>query len=272
MPRSTSRRQLAAALVAVAPLLLAPPCRSQPMDLDTPADSPLWWTLSDEISPAQLRSAFRDPESHLERYQEALEAGAVSQALNEKALSYLSFYYNRRLTPELTPLWLAFYVFAGGHLEFQGAAHATDTLTELGFGPTAIDTVLLFARRQFDETQAIVEEVGAKSMKFGEIQRRAIKARGGDRRAYATVVRASKHGDIDLLLPDSGVSRSELAELRAAWLRHPATETAEKLLPKLRQQLTEDDWQRLRRFLLEHVVAEMGPESSDFDEGRGGLP
>lgn len=259
-------------LVLVAGLAGVHAGHAQPMDLDTSVDSPLWWTLTDEISPAELRSAFRDPEAHLRRYQEALAAGVASQELNDEALSYLSFYYNRRLTPELTPLWLAFDAFAGGHLELLGAAHATDTLTAFGFGRTAIDTILLYATRLLRETEGIVEEVGSRSMKFVKIQRRAIEDLGGDRRANALVRRAAKQGDLDLLLPSADVSRSQLADLRAAWLRHPLTETAEKLLPELRQQLSEDNWQQLRRFLLEHVVSGMGNQSIDFDEGKGGLP
>lgn len=208
----------------------------------------------------------------MQRYQEALKAGVISEPLSDEALSDLSFYYNRRMNPELTPMWLAFAAFAGGHLDLLGAAHVEDVLTGYGFGPTAIDTILLFASRQTRETQELVEELGAKSMRFVEIQRRAVEARGGDRRANALVDRASRQGDLDALQPHANVDPSELAELRAAWMRLPTSETAEKLLPELRQQLTEHDWQRFRRFLLEHVVESMGDQSVDFDEGKGGLP
>lgn len=235
-------------------------------------DSPAWWTLTDEISPAELRKEFRDPDAHLARYREAVEAGAPTQPLSDEDLTVLSFYYNRRVTPELTPMWLAFDAFAGGHHELIGAAHATDNLTAFGFGPTAIDTILLFGTRQSRETQEIVEEVGPRSIRFVEIQRRAIKARGGDRKAYASVTRAARAGDLDLLLPHAGVARAELAELRAAWKRSPAIETAEKLLPELRQQLAEEDWERFRRFLLERVVPRMGNEIKDFDHGKGVTP
>lgn len=248
------------------------PAGAQPMDLDTPARSPLWWTLTDEISPAELRKEFRDPDAHLARYLEAVEAGVPTQPLNDEALTYLSFYYNRSMTPELTPMWLAFDAFAGGHVELIGEAHATDNLAAFGFGPTAIDTILLFGTRLTRETQEIVEEVGPRSVRFSEIQQRAIEARGGDRKAYASVTRATEAQELDLLLPHAGVPRDELADLRAAWRRHPVTETAEKLLPELRQQLTEEDWERFRRFLLEHVVPGMGNESKDFDLGKGATP
>lgn len=267
----SSRRRFGVVLALVLGVLGAGAAGAQPMELDTPTDSPLWWTLTDEISPAELREAFRDPDGHLRRYQEALEAGVISNPLSDEALSYLSFYCNLRLTPELTPMWLSFSAFGGGHIANRGVAHAEDTLAEYGFGPTAIETILLYASRQESETQAIVEEVGAKSMRFTEIQRRAIRARGGDRQAYASVRRAAERGDLDLLLPNAEVSRSELAELRAAWMRHPVTETAEMLLPELRQQLTDADWQHFRHFLLEHVVASMGDQLVDFDEGKEAL-
>lgn len=256
--------------LALAFALAAPSAAgAQPMELDTPADSPLWWTLTDEVSPVELRAAFRDTEAHMRRYEEALEAGVVSNPLSDKALSDLSFYCNLRLTPELTPMWLAFSAFGGGHIANRGIAHAEDTLAEYGFGPAAIETILLYASRQERETLAIVEEVGAKSMRFTEIQRDAIHTRGGDRRAKALVRRAAEQGDLDVFLPSTEVPLSELAELRAAWLRHPVTETAEHLLPELRQRLTDEDWQRFRHFLLEHVVASMGDQLVDFDEGKG---
>ena len=266
------RRGLATAFAFLLGVLGWAPADAQPLDLDIPVESPMWWTLTDEISPAELRKEFRDPDAHLARYREAVEVGAPTQPLTDEALTYLSFYYNRRVTPELTPMWLAFDAFAGGHLELIGDAHATDHLTAFGFGPTAIDTILLFATRLTRETQEIVEEVGPRSIRFVEIQRRAIRTRGGDRKAYAAVTRAARAGDLDLLLPHAGVPRAELAELRAAWKRSPLTETAEKLLPELRQRLTEEDWERLRRFLLEHVVARMGNESKDFDPGKGVTP
>lgn len=274
MQRSTifRRRGLATAFALLLGVLGRAPADAQPMDLDIPVDSPAWWTLTDKISPAELRKQFRDPEAHLARYREAVEAGAPTQPLDEEALTYLSFYYHRAVTPELTPIWLAFDAFAGGHLELLGEAHATDNLTAFGFGPTAIDTILLFASRLTRETQEIAEEVGPRSIRFVEIQRRAIKARGGDRKAYAAVTRAARAGDLDLLLPHAGVPRAELAELRAAWRRSPLTETSERLLPELRQQLTQEDWERLRRFLLEHVVPRMGNESKDFDYGKGVTP
>lgn len=267
----SARRRLGALLALVFVLGNPVAAGAQPMDLDTPAVSPLWWTLTDEISPAELRAAFRDPEAHMRRYEEALEAGAISHPLTEEELSLLSFYYNRRTTPELTPLWLAFEEFSGGHLGLRGVRHAERTLSVFGFSQTAIDTILLFAARQRTESLALVEEVGAKSMRFVEIQRRAIRARGGDRRANAIVRRAAEQG-VDLLLPHAEVPRSELVELRAAWRRLPVSETAEKLLPGLRQQLEEADWQRFRILLLVHVLPGMGEQSIDLDYDKGGVP
>lgn len=242
------------------------------MDLDTPASSPLWWTLSDEVTPGDLRAQFRDEDAHLERYRAALAAGVPTQDLSVEAQGYLSFYYNLRHTPELTPTWLAFNAFASGHLAMAGEARVVDQLTDRGFGPAEIDTIILFADRQEQETAALVQEIAEPSREFVEIQRRAIQARGDDRRAHSRVKRAAKEGELDLLLPHSKVGRTRLADLRAAWLRLPVSETAERLLPELRERLGEESWERFRRFLLEHVVANMGNEVKDFDLGKGANP
>ncbi len=263
---------LAAILAVVIALAGSRPSSAQPMDLDTPVDSPLWWTLTDEITPGQLRATYRDPMAQVDRYQAAMKAGLAAQNFNEEQLKSVKFYYNTRLDPELTPMWLAFEAFAGAHLHFRGAAHATDALTNFGFGRTAVTTILLFGTREFDESQAIVQEVGPASLEFQEMERKAIRGRGGDRVAVKTIERAAKEGDLDMLQQSTGVSRDHLAELRAAWMRNPVTETAAKLLPELREQLNGDDWQRLRRFLLEHVVADMGNELLDIDPGQEVTP
>ncbi|HSL83314.1 MAG TPA: hypothetical protein VLF66_11105, partial [Thermoanaerobaculia bacterium] len=105
---------LSTALLLAVGLAIPGPSSGQPMDLDTPPGSPLWWTLTDEISPMELRTALRDPEAHLARYLAAIEAG-VADVLPEDQVQTLSFYYNRDLTPELTPMWVAFSAFASGH-------------------------------------------------------------------------------------------------------------------------------------------------------------
>lgn len=258
---------LAALLAAVG--LLAPGSSSgQPLDLDTPASSPLWWTLSDEISPAELRSALRSPEAHRERYLAAVDAG-IAQPLAEDQVQALSFYYNRRLTPELTPMWFAFDVFGTAHLQGRGEEHVTGALAEFGFAPSAIATILELGRSQAERSQELSVALGKKSIQFVQIQRRAIEARGGDRRSYALVKRAAERGELGLLLGSTDVSLETLSELRAAWLRHPITEIAEDLLPELRSRLSAEDWEGFRRFLLEHVVPAMGSESRDFDYAKG---
>jgi len=183
-----SARLAGALLVVVAFVctLAAPrPAAAQPFDLDTPADSPLWWTVTDAPSPAELRAALRDPEAHLERYPEAL---------------------------------------AGGSNEYV------------------------------------------------EIQREAVEARGGGRRAYAEVVGAARRGDFEVLRSVTSLSDDRLAELRTDWLRNPITEVAEPRLLELKAALDDWSWNLLRRYLLEVVVAGMGRESKDFDPGQGMIP
>jgi len=41
----------------------------------TTEDSPRWWTLTDEITPQELRAIHEDIELHKERYREAVQAG-----------------------------------------------------------------------------------------------------------------------------------------------------------------------------------------------------
>jgi len=264
-----SRRALLVIVVLACTLAAPGPAAAQPFDLDTPADSPLWWTVTDALSPAELRAALRDPEAHLARYREALAAGVVSAPLTREQEETLSFYYNRRLTPELTPMWLAFQALAIGRLLPQGEDQVRSSLVEFGLSEEAADVIIESATRQQAESQALGLALAAGSNEYVEIQREAIEARGGGRRAYAEVVSAARRGDFGALRPVTSLSNERLAELRTDWLRNPITEVAEPRLLELKATLDDWSWIEFRRYLLEVVVAGMGQESKDFDPGRG---
>lgn len=261
--KNSKTSTILAVFLAAAGLLVPGPVCGQPMDLDTPASSPLWWTLSDEISPAELRTAFRTPEAHLGRYLAAVDAG-VAQRLSKAQAGALKFYYNAELNPELTPMWLALAAFSTWHLVSESDERAKKALTDFGFDPAPTAAILQVRTLQHERSQEIVQAVAAKSIEFSAIQRQAIEARGGDRRAYDAVVRAGRSGDIEVLLGSTDRSREELRELWGAWKRSPVTETAGELLPELRSRLSPEDWERFRAFLLEAVVPRMSSEVRDF--------
>ena len=253
------------AVLALTCALIAPTrAWSQPIDLDTPADSPLWWTLTDEISPAELRAALRSDRAHLERYLAAVDAGLASPLTEEQA-DALSFYYNRRLNPELTPMWFAFDVLASGRLQLRGEEAIRQSLAEYGFTKPAIGTIIDAANAQFRDSQQLAKQLAPDTQEFMKIWRLAVERRGGEKKAGAEVDRAVKAGKLDILAQATGTPNERLAKLRRAWKRDPLGEATAPILVNLKDTLDDASWDRLRTYLLEVVVPGLSQDLKDFD-------
>ena len=271
----SSPRLLGLAVLALAwAAALCPPawCRA-PYNLDLPADSPVWWTLSESLSPAELRAALRDRSAHLARYRKAFEAGLVRE-LPEQGLRRLSFYVNSEQTPELTPMWRAFDVWADSFTELYNRAILTRQMGAFGLEATAVDRLLELATNYLRVRDAVAAEIEPKLLEFVRIQREVILSRAegnGERDGGLVVERALESGDLEPLIEISGVPRQRMEELYAAWRTDPAAHGATSSLPRIQRALTAEEWNALRRYLLQRVVPGMGP-IMDFDAGPAARP
>lgn len=134
-------------------ILLPTVSRAQPHKLDTPTDSPLWWTLTDEITPQKLKALYADRTSSLARYDDAVEAGLEEPlpARGKRSRACLTFYRNAELTPQLEPMWIAFRAFYNAHLdqELSGNEYVDAVphrLQEFGISPSGVDVILAAAK------------------------------------------------------------------------------------------------------------------------------
>lgn len=252
-------------------LVLPSVVAGQPLDLDTPEDSPLWWTLTDEITPQELRAIYRDDSAHLVRYQAAVEAG-LAVPLNERQKKALKFHYHPTQNPELAPMWSAFSAFATAHLEDDGPAITGERLVPYGISPGGIDAILSVGEEQFQEHLAMVEELEAESQEYLRLYRRLDDlARAPAEVKQAHSVPAARHltpeslleavdrDDVALLAAASGETPAKVARLLWVAKSNPPAATAGENLVTLRARLTAEDWNAFRRFLLEQVVSRMGP-------------
>ena len=248
----------------------------QPLDLDTPGDSPLWWTLTDELTPQELRAIYRDEAGHLKRYLAAVEAN-IAPPISEVQAKALSFYYNRKQNPELTPMWLAFAVFGTAHLEEDGPAVTREGLVPYGISPGGVDAILSVGEEQVQEERRMIEELKEESGEYMQFYKRldALARTSPEQKAEHPVpeVRrltpeglreAVKRDDVSLLAAAGGESPMKVARLLWVAKSNPPAATAGENLVTLRARLTEEDWNAFRRFLLEEVVSRMG-SSIDFD-------
>ncbi|MGH9382033.1 MAG: hypothetical protein ACRD2Z_15675 [Thermoanaerobaculia bacterium] len=257
-------------------MLLSSVSRGQPHKLDTPADSPLWWTLTDEISPEQLKALYSDRSLSLARYDDAVEAG-LAQPLpdsGERSRACLIFYRNAQLTPELEPMWNAFRAFYNAHLdrEFHGDEYVDaipHRLQEFGISPQGANVIVAAAisteaevKRRLPE---FIPKLSEATLLIDEIYSnptRAASAPPVDQFRDAMEAR-----DYAMVAGVTGRPESEIRELVDSYANwNVPYELVAEALPALKKSLSEPDWQGFRRYLLETVVAEFGtgPHFKDY--------
>ncbi len=277
--KGSTRLPWHAACVAMAMLLLPGVLDAQLHRPDRPVDSPLWWTLTDEVTPAELKRLFSDRSLSLERYDAAVAAG-LADPLPERGAGgreCLDFYLNRDLTPELEPMWLAFdtffRVYAPDEQVDEERAHAAPLdLRRFGVSPSGVETILRAAAATEAEFDSLMDDLGPKmremTVLLGEVyyedpQRAALAP------PHRQVLDAVELRDYQTVASAVGRSVSEIRDLvdsHADW-DAPYALVAEAL-PRLKEELTDEDWQGLRRYLLETVVARKG-NSRHFAEACG---
>lgn len=119
--------------------------------------SPLWWTLTDEITPRELRAALADPELSRERYADAVAAGYAAP-VPEASLRSIRLFYTGALTPELVPMWQAFHGFAApmrGESASRLQAKARFDLKSYGFEAAAVEAIVGAALGFLDRAESL---------------------------------------------------------------------------------------------------------------------
>jgi hypothetical protein len=258
-------RRLAASACLVLALLATPGSglAAQPLDLDTPADSPAWWTLTDAVSPAQLRAAYRDREASLERYLKALDAG-LAPGMGEEGAKRLRFYLNPALTPELEPMWLALDVLSREWLPRVGEQEVARGLARYGISERGRRTLFDALEEWRGAVEKRIAAIGPLQVRFVKLQWALHERLGKESVEAASLQRAIAAGDPETFGSLTGTTTEEARELMAAAKVDPGAETAETALPRLKALLSEEDWSGFGLFLLKEVASRFGP-FAEFD-------
>jgi hypothetical protein len=221
-------------------------------------ESPLWWTLLDEITPSELKRLYSDRSLSLARYDAAVEAG-LEKPLSEKQRRRLEFYIHHGLTPELAPMWWAFDIFARERLSRTGAAEDAVPRELAGYGITSpgVETIMAAAQACAAEREELMADLGPRQI---EAQRLIRHRRDAEYEGTAPpgkpILEAVNERDYELFAAVAGRPVAEIRELvdaLADW-EAPRLLTAE-CLPVLKDELSPPDWERFRRYLREVVVA-----------------
>lgn len=248
---------LIAALVAGG----GPALEAQTTDPDTPASSPLWWTLTDDVSPQELRQSFRDRKGNLQHYLEALEKGLAAPHPPEQ-LEYLSYFHSGALHPELLPMWEAFDTFATGSRYHAGwDVKAAEGLRTYGISAAGIEIILPYAYEALARQDRLIQEIGDEQREFIALTRKAAEVLGDQ-----AVRMAMKHRKAEVLAQAANRPLDQVRKLMSSWEIDPTASTMDALLPQLKEALDEKDWQNLRRYLLHEVAPETSAIDFDYSE------
>lgn len=275
----SSERWWRPAAVTMALVLLPAVLGAQPHKLDRPADSPLWWTLTDELTPAELKQLLSDRTLTLQRYDAAVEAG-LEQPLPERgpeSRECLKYYFHTDLTPELEPMWSAFQVFQilylpGENAEEEHVRAAPRDLRRFGVSASGVETILKTATNTAAAFDSLVAERAPKSQEMTILLRELYEdpLRAAAVPPEGQLYEAIRRKDYGAVAAAVGRPESEIRELvdsHADW--DVAYARIAEALPGLKEELTESDWQGFRRYLLETIVVG-GGSSKHFESYCGG--
>ena len=249
-------------------LTVAGDIAAQPHRITNPVDSYLWWTLSDEITPADLKAAWSDRELSLARYDEAVEA-RLEKPLDPESRERLNFYVSLTLTPELSPMWWAFDIFARDYLSRTGIPdHVLPAdLAGHGISPSGVETIMVAAHGCAADREVLMADLGPKQKDAQLLIRDRLKAeRAGTAPPGEPIMEAVNERRYDIVASVTGRSAEEIQELvdaLADW-EAPRRLMAE-CLPALKLQLTDADWQLFQAYLREVIIRPIGG-LADFEQ------
>jgi hypothetical protein len=263
-------------VLSLTALLLPAALKAQPHEISTPVDSPLWWTLSDQVTPAELKASYSDPSLSLTRYNDAVAAG-LATPLSREAEGCLEFYLNRQLTPELEPMWLAFRTFytfhtPGEHARDEDVEATPAELLEYGVSRAGVNVILGSAMATAADVDSVMVVLGPKQNEMSQLllDAYADPERSGSLPPQGQLYDAVLQRDYETVAVVVGQPVTEILDLvdsHADW-NAPYALVAEAL-PELQEDLTATDWQAFRQYLLGRIVARKGA-SLNFGPDCGG--
>ncbi len=213
-----------------------------------------WKTLSDDITPQQLRTERTDPQAIARRHAEAVREGRMPDLPN--GLRVKRFVDPSR-TPELLSLWEAFFYLAGPlDVELQSLllSHLVDFGFEEEMAKTIADECARFssslAKKSADAgtvLEAFFQHVDA----LAEGQQDASQIRN-------RLERYAAEGNVKYLAQHMDISEDEANLFATAFSGQYSRELAEATLTQLESQLDADEWWLFRDYLLTYVQDSVG--------------
>jgi hypothetical protein len=211
-------------------------------DVEIADDWARWWTLTDELTPQELRAIHEDVELTRERYREAVNAGE-KEFMPEERLARLDFYIDGSTHPELFQMWSVFDAFASGFEIPEVDPRAS--LAEFGFEGEVLDTIVSFSSDYWREKKILMERLMREAQPVLAFFRLGRESLGEE--VFDAAYEAE---DLIVMAGATGLSVDQVEEIIEAGRRTPADDYAAEALPPLKELLKPDDWDRFRSYLL----------------------
>lgn len=216
-----------------------------------PSDHPYWWTLTDELSPQELREKLAERHAAIRREaQSRLEdlKGAAGESSTEKQEVQLWFLSGSE-DAKLYPMWSAFEAFAVSMMVHDEKDEREAKLKKFGLSAFAARQVVDFAVQADDESEELYRQNGREAQRL-----RKLKQDVASRLPAEQVRQMKDNEDVDFLASAAGVPVEELRTLVRRVHRDPGATAAVPALVSLRAAIGEEQWQLFRRYLLEEVA------------------
>lgn len=211
-----------------------------------PIDHPYWWTLTDEITPAELRGRLqRRVTAERQRLQADIERRAAGGSTNVPLDR--DWELRGRETPELFPVFTAFESFALTHYDWMGE-NTVQELIGFGISPEAAHQIVIAAeeRRASDVMKQIAD---------AQSELRELSSWAEDKIGTEAVWEMRRRNDFAQFSKLVGWSQESLRDLVRLAYCHWWGAASVPVLVELRKALGEEQWDLFRKYLLEKVAS-----------------
>lgn len=210
-----------------------------------PINHPYWWTLTDELSPAELKQRL---ERRVEARRAEVKAGRRRATAQSVVESPVTWSIQGGQEPELFPVWSTFYSFASAHVTDRPREEVVHELVTFGLDPEAAEVIIKAAEETWasDLSQEITEAM---------LQLRSLRLRAEEQLGPERAKEMWRTNDFALLSEQVGWSQAALRDLVQRSARDWRAESAVPAIVSLRREIGERQWDLFRRYLLVEVAS-----------------
>ena len=221
---------------------------AQPFDLETPGDSPIWWTVDSELTPEGLRIALTDPANIHQRHLAAVRAGRA-EAAPAKAYDALVFFVDPKTNPELVPLAVAYILFANNECLLLPPEAVAKRLHAAGLSKEGANVLASKCQESSSRNRELAEAVRAHHSQALDLRAKWLAVNGNSEKSRRDLEAALRTQDIAAFRNISTHPPEELALLLRFAFRNPPIEVAADALRELKNSLSETDWNIFRKYM-----------------------